>query len=90
MTKEREKQYISEAFTPKKAAITLRVEFEVATQGNSLVLERSITGKDWVPAQVVTGFGFDGSAVEFGVDGITPGQQLRLVAGAPGKAMYIE
>ena len=54
------------------------------------MLERSITGKDWVPAQVVTGFGFDGSAVEFGVDGITSGQQLRLVAGAPGKAMYIE
>ncbi len=90
LTQVREREWISEAFAPEKAAITLRVEFEAQTPGNSLVVERSITGTDWVPAAVVAGRCFDARAIEFGVDGITKGQQLRLVAGAPAKGMYIE
>lgn len=86
----REREWISEGFAPEKAAITLRVEFEAQTPGNSLVVERSITGTDWVVAAIVAGYGSDARTQEFGVDGITPGQQLRLVAGAPAKGMYIE
>lgn len=89
-SKVREGEWISESFAPERAAVTLRVEFEARTAGNSLVVERSITGRDWVSAAVVSGYGFDGGAVEFGVDGITKGQGLRLVAGAAARAMYIE
>ena len=90
LTQVREREWISEAFAPEKAAVTLRVEFEAQTPGNSLVVERSITGSDWVVAAIVAGYGSDARTQEFGVDGITKGQQLRLVAGAAARAMYIE
>ena len=88
-SKVREGEYISESFAPESDAISVRVEFEARATGNALIVERSITGQDWVTADVVTGYGFDGKAVEFGVDGIVAGQQLRLVAGSPASAKYI-
>ena len=76
-SKVREGEYISESFAPESDAISVRVEFEARATGNALVLD------------IVTGYGFDGQAIEFGVDGIVDGQQLRLVAGAPASAKYI-
>lgn len=83
--------YVSDAFTITSDAAVVRVEFETAKMGNSLILERSITGTDWVIAGIVSSEGFDGLFYEFGIEGVISGQQLRLIAGAPVKnAIFLE
>ena len=83
--------YVSDAFTLTSDAAVVRVEFETAKMGNSLILERSITGTDWVRVGSVSSEGFDGLFYEFGIEGVIAGQQLRLIAGAPVKnAIFLE
>lgn len=67
--------YYSDGISASGEQMVINVQMQ--TPGG-VVLERSITGTNWVYAQTITPDGYGQPVLEFSVTGITPGQQLRL------------